>query len=81
MPCKNSIDHAARKEFIESKVNELLKDRANGIHTVRQAYVEIAATMLFCSISTVMRALKPYKAPEKQTELFTVPTNQLTFNF
>ncbi|CAM1344240.1 hypothetical protein [Tenacibaculum amylolyticum] len=70
MPSKNEILHQTRREFIESQTNKLLRDKTNDIFTIRQAYVEIADNMLFCSLSTIYRALKPYKTPQKKTLTF-----------
>ncbi|TYP98937.1 hypothetical protein C7447_102255 [Tenacibaculum adriaticum] len=78
MPCKNEIDHEARREQISIWIDELLNDSENTIYSVYDAIKEIATTKLFCSVSNVYRAQKPYNPSQKV--LFTPTENQLKFN-
>ena len=77
MPSKNPITHASRKEFIERKIDELLKDKTNHVYTVAEAKLFISERYIFCEPRSIDRMLLPFNPPKKQTELFVEPSNQL----
>ena len=75
---KSEFAHNQRKKFIEQTVNELRK--STQFQSIREIYQYIADELLFCDITTVERALKPYAYNEKQTSLFQPNSTQLKFN-
>ncbi len=77
MPAKNEVTHVARKEFIERKIDELLKDKTNEIYTVYQAKIFISEHYIFCEPRSIDRMLLPYNPPPRQENLFKKPDNQL----
>jgi len=73
MPQKNEINKVSRKERIEKKTTQLLKD---GIcDSVRAAHEWLADNHYDCSYSTIYRAVRPQNFRQTTLELF--PTNQL----
>jgi hypothetical protein len=74
MAAKNEVAHEMRKDFIETKVSYYL---SKGVFSsVNQIYLHIAENHLFCDVSTVKRALLPFKRRsvsilnKNQTNLF-----------
>lgn len=78
MPAKNPITYEIRRQFISTKIDELLKDKTNTIYTVSQAKLFISERILFCELRSIDRMLLPYKEAPKQQNLFVEPTRQLT---
>lgn len=77
MPSKNPITYEARKEFIESKIDELLKDKTNNIYSVAEAKLFISERYIFCEPRSIDRMLLDYQPTPKQEKLDFQPSNQL----
>ncbi|MCG8249216.1 hypothetical protein [Tenacibaculum finnmarkense] len=58
MPPKNPIAYASRREFILSKIDELLKDSSNFVFSVFDAKLFIAENLLFVDVRSIDRMLK-----------------------
>ncbi|WP_299621051.1 hypothetical protein [uncultured Tenacibaculum sp.] len=77
---KDQVNLQARRQFILEKVDELLKNPNNSIYTFTDAYHYIADEYLFCSVSTIYRAIS-LKEQKKSLNTPSRSTNVLTLKF
>ena len=77
---KDQVNIKARREFILQKVDELLRDPNNSIYTFTDAYHYIADEHLFCSVSTVYRAISLKEQKKSLQTTKSSSNNILTLN-
>ncbi|MFL0143904.1 hypothetical protein R8G64_15320 [Tenacibaculum maritimum] len=77
MARKTLEDWNERRNYINYLSDELLRTDNNGIFTYGEAYKYIAQFRLFCHVSVVYRALRPFKKVECIPTVKSIPTNQL----
>ncbi|MDB0602895.1 hypothetical protein PL373_17505 [Tenacibaculum maritimum] len=70
-------DWNERRDYINSLSDEFLRTDGNGIFTYGEAYKYIAQFHLFCHVSVIYRALRPFNEVEGTPPIKSIPTNQL----